>query len=507
MRKFLALSMLLYIFSSCSAIKKPTNGKDDGKLEVNFILINDVYEIAPLSGGQEGGMARVASLKKKYLSDNPNTFLVLAGDFLSPSVYNSLRYEGRAIRGRQMVDAMNAAGVDFVSFGNHEFDITEDELQARIDESRFLWISSNTFHKANGKIKPFAKTNGSQFPKTHIIHLKDADGTEAKIGFIAICLPFNKADYVSYDDPLQTAKTLYEQLKDSVDAVVAITHQSIEDDQKLAREIPSLSLILGGHEHDQRFMKVGNIYIVKALANARSAYAVEMKINRKRNKIKVDPDLEKIDSSYELDSATNEVVQKWTTIAEKNYASLGFNAKRIVVANGEAWDGREAVIRQQSTTLTKLLAKAMQAAAPKADIVIFNAGSIRVDDILQMPVTEYDIIRTLPFGGGITEVDMKGSLVIKVLEQGKQNKGSGGFLIYNEEIQQNTSGQWTLNNIAVDPSKIYRVALSDFLITGKEANLEFLTVENRDIIKVYDLPGQATVPGDIRLALIRYLER
>jgi len=32
---------------------------------------------------------------------------------------------------------MNAAGMDLVVFGNHEFDIKESELQLRLNESTF----------------------------------------------------------------------------------------------------------------------------------------------------------------------------------------------------------------------------------------------------------------------------------------------------------------------------------------------------------------------------------
>ena len=114
MRK-LGLSILiagLFLFSSCSSTQKRAAAKDDGKISFTIVQVNDVYEIAPLDGGKSGGMARVATVKKEYLKENPNTFMVMAGDFLSPSVYNSLKYEGTRIRGKQMVDAMNVAGVD-----------------------------------------------------------------------------------------------------------------------------------------------------------------------------------------------------------------------------------------------------------------------------------------------------------------------------------------------------------------------------------------------------------
>lgn len=208
----------------------------------------------------------------------------MAGDFVSPSVYNSWQHEGKRIRGRQMIEAMNAAQVDFAVFGNHEFDINESELLDRIKESKFQWIASNTFHKQKDAFLPFKYLNGEPFAKTHILHVKDADGTIAKIAIIGLTLSFNKADYVFYTDPLQTANELYNKIKDSVDAVVAITHQLMEDDVKMAKDIPGFSLVMGGHEHDMRFEKIGNVYITKAHANAKSAYVVKMKINKKRKK-------------------------------------------------------------------------------------------------------------------------------------------------------------------------------------------------------------------------------
>jgi 2',3'-cyclic-nucleotide 2'-phosphodiesterase (5'-nucleotidase family) len=147
---------------SCTSSRRAGSFKrDDGKLEVVFVQVNDVYEIAPTSGGSAGGMARVATIKKESKKQNANTFLVMAGDFVSPSVYNSLTFEGKRIRGRQMIEAMNSAGTDLAVFGNHEFDIAESELQERINESTFTWISSNAFHKKNGITRPFEKTLGA----------------------------------------------------------------------------------------------------------------------------------------------------------------------------------------------------------------------------------------------------------------------------------------------------------------------------------------------------------
>jgi 2',3'-cyclic-nucleotide 2'-phosphodiesterase (5'-nucleotidase family) len=454
----------------------------------------------------------VATLKKQYKEQNPNTFLVMAGDFLSPSVYNSLQYEGKRIRGRQMVEVMNSAGTDFAIFGNHEFDISETELQDRINESSFQWISSNAFHKQGNTVVPFAKTNGNNqppFPKTYTVEVTDKDGTKAKIGFIGIVLPFNKTAYVDYTDPLAAAKELYNSLKDSVDAVVALTHQSIDDDKQLAAELPGLAVIIGGHEHDMRFEKVGDVYITKAHANAKSAYVVELDINKRKKRLDVDTRLVYLDEKTPIDSTTNLVVRKWTDIAAQSYSLLGFDAGKVVMSTGEPLNGLETAVRSGSTNLTRLVVAAAADAVPEAQVVLVNAGSIRVDDMLPPPITQYDILRSLPFGGSIKQADMKGSLLVRTLQQGRANKGIGGYLHYNEAVTfDEAANTWKLNGAPIDTTRNYRVALSDFLLTGGEANMGFLTPANPDIVKVYDPIAPApNTQTDIRLAIVKYLEK
>ena len=127
-------------------------------------------------------------------------------------------------------------------------------------------------------------------------------------------------------------------------------------------------------------------------------------------------------------------------------------------------------------------------------------------EILQMPVTQYDVIRSLPFGGSIMEVDMKGSLLIKILNAGKNNLGSGGFLQYSPMLT-NNSNTWALKNIPVDANKVYKIAISDFLMTGGEANMDFLTDKNPDVVKLYPVFTDLKDPrSDVRRAIIRYME-
>lgn len=497
--------VVVIAFISCSSAKVTT--QDDGKIEAVFVQINDVYEIAPINGGAEGGMARIATLKKQYLKTNPNTFLIMAGDFLSPSIYNSLQYNGKKIRGAQMVEAMNSAGMDFACFGNHEFDLNENDLQERLNESTFTWISSNAFHKVNNDTIPFTKNNRA-LPTSFVKAITDADGTTAEIGFIGLVLPANRADYVAYTDALSSAKKFYAQMKDSVDAIVAITHQDSTDDKILAKELPGLAAIIGGHEHVGFIKKVGNVSITKAVKDGQSAVVIKLNINKRSHDFIVQNKSVHITDSIALDSTTNVVVDKWNKIMGKSYATLGFNINEVIISSGEPLETRETVIYRGPSNFTRLVTNAMAAACPQADVVMFNAGSSRLDDIIIPPVTQYDLIRIMAYGGGLREVDMKGSMLVQVLDSARENINKGGWLHYQPVIYNAAANLYNINNIPIDPLKIYRVALTDFLLTGKEVRLDFLNEKNPSIIKVYPAETALNNPkSDIRLAIIKYLQK
>ena len=100
---FYFLSILLFL--SCN--------QDDGKIGFTFLQLNDVYEIAPIQGGEFGGMARVETVHQELLKENKNTLLLMAGDFLNPSLLGTVKYNGERIRGKQMIETMNAMNFDW----------------------------------------------------------------------------------------------------------------------------------------------------------------------------------------------------------------------------------------------------------------------------------------------------------------------------------------------------------------------------------------------------------
>ncbi len=510
MRKFIWVLLLgnsiLFSCKTSSPHNKLQPNADDGKLEVVFLQVNDVYEISPLEGGKVGGLSRVATIKNRLLVQNANTRCIIAGDFLNPSVLGTLKYEGQRIAGRQMVDVMNTMGMDAAIFGNHEFDLSESDLSKRLSESQFQWISSNVFRQTSNAVVPFQSGIASELiPVSRVWEFKDGDGTQLKIGVIGLCLDSNPKDYVYYNNRyIDVARQLTDSLQSVCDYVIALTHLNIADDLELSRQVPGLRLIMGGHDHDHMYHKVADAIVAKADANAKTVYVHKLLYDKKTKKLNIQSDLVPIDDSVPMDSVTQRVVNRWTAIADRSFQELGFEPKEVLLQTKAPLDGRESSIRHHETDLTKLIAQAVSAAT-QADATVLNSGSIRVDDQLEGNITQYDILRTLPFGGEIWEIEMKGSLLKKILEAGQKNEGSGGYLIYDRIAFDASKIVWLVNQKPLDTKKTYRIAVSDFLMSGKEKNLDFLTVTHPDIRLVRKPENGQDLRRDIRQAIIAYL--
>ncbi len=125
-------------------------------------------------------------------------------------------------------------------------------------------------------------------------------------------------------------------------------------------------------------------------------------------------------------------------------------------------DGSEASVRNKPTELAKIIADGMLAAAPGSEIAIYNGGSIRIDDTIQPgELTEYDVIRILPFGGKIVSIKVKGEFLKRILAQGIANKGQGGYL-QTAGITYNLD-QPLHKGAPIEGGRDYIIAISDFL--------------------------------------------
>ncbi len=459
---------------------------------MTVLHFNDIYEITPVSGGKEGGIARVATLRNQLLARNPNTITTLGGDLFSPSAIGTAEYEGDRLAGRQMVDVLNHFGLDYATFGNHEFDVKENQFNQRMQEAKFTWVSSNVFD-ADGK--PYA---GVQ--QNIVIPISDKkSGKTFNIGMFGLTLTVNQPDYVSYTDPLTTAGKQVAQLADQADFIIALTHQAIDDDVALLQKYPQVGLVLGGHEHINYQRWRGNFApLLKGDANVRSVYVVDIFHDPATGKTEIKPTFVPINDSLAEEPALKTVVDQWINIAFEAFRKQGFEPNNVVTTTTEALDGLESSVRSGQTNLTELIARSMLAPYTQAELSVYNSGSIRIDDILPPgKITVYDVIRVLPFGGKVQLAEIKGSLLQKALDQGLENKGAGGYL--QSANTQVSNGIWRINGTPIDASKTYQMAINDFLASGKEHGLDYLKPGNPDFVITNQGEGQAY---DIRQLVI-----
>ena len=97
---------------------------------ITILHINDVHATDVIDQGRYGGLGRASTVLQQLKRSQAPVLMTLGGDYLSPSAIGTAVIDGEPLAGRQMVAALNAVGLDWAVFGNHEFDISEPALRA-----------------------------------------------------------------------------------------------------------------------------------------------------------------------------------------------------------------------------------------------------------------------------------------------------------------------------------------------------------------------------------------
>jgi 5'-nucleotidase/UDP-sugar diphosphatase len=386
---------------ACTGLPKaaaPTN-------PARFLSINDVYIADTLPDGN-GGLARLATLKQRISAEGPVLF-VLAGDFLGPSLLS------RYYNGTQMVEALNAAGLDYATFGNHEFDLPRDTLQARIDESTFKWLSANC-----------VREDGTRFPG--VLPWDTVRVFGKKVGIFGLTLQGQYPPYVQCGSPDSAATIALDSLAAmGADLIVALTHQTLAADVALLNREGQIELVLGGHEHDAHSVAVGTRYVLKADANAVSAQFMTMWGTK--GDWKSAPRLLDVKPNLPMDTVVQAVIDRW-----QDSLRLRLGPNFIVGTAIQPIDALDAPQRQQETVLGNLVTDAIRMGTA-TDVGVINGGALRLNEVIPPgPVWFYTIESMFLFADEtrIVTVPISGQRLRDILETSvsDRNLGSGGFL-------------------------------------------------------------------------------
>jgi len=372
--------------------------QNNSLVRVTFLHVNDVYQFMPVDGGTRGGLARLLTLKKEALKENPHTLFTLGGDTISPSV------ETRTYKGAQMIDAWNAVGIDYAILGNHEFDLKSDVLLERIKESKFVWLGANVFDTRNNKI----------FADTPPFVIREFDGV--KIGIIGFLLPETKQTssmeaFLEVQNFCDVTKKLVPQMrKEGAHAVIGLTHLFMTQDKELAK-CADFDLILGGHEHTLLQSSSNGTPIFKMTADARELGKFNLNFNRQTKKLEsldweIIPVTDKIADAPEFAVVFN----KYKDLLQKLEEPVGMTAVLL--------DARSAENRTQETNVGNFVADAFRQAT-NSDIALVNGGSIRADLTYNPGVlTKRAVLSILPFNNPVVKIEISGKTLRQAIEHG-----------------------------------------------------------------------------------------
>jgi 5'-nucleotidase len=399
-----------------------------------ILQINDVYKVEGLERGRLGGLARVRTLRKRLEAEGRPVLLLHAGDLLFPSVMSKYLRAAPMIRVLNLLDG-NPAAFDpdlVVVFGNHEFDDRDPGvLLGRVAQSDFSWVSSNVRYKS-AKSAP-GEPLSSRLANVHETVVREVGGL--RVGIFGLTTDAQPRDYVAYDYDLPErraaiARALERLRVGGARIVVGLTHQDLDEDERLAREFPAVGIVVGGHEHFFLQRRVGSTWITKADADARTAIIHDVRVAADGSvadafrKVSLDAEVEK-DPAVE-----KEVQASLDELAVAVKAQTGRDLQEVVGETENTLEGVEPAVRGRETALGNFLTDVIRERM-KTDVGFVNGGAIRInDDIPPGPIRNYDLEGIFYFDNAIVSFEITGAQLLDLLRTSvsKVHAGHGRFL-------------------------------------------------------------------------------
>ncbi len=429
---------------------------------LTFLHVNDVYEIWPRRG--VGGLANLATLLKRERKRAPNSIMTLGGDLISPSLLSSIT------RGKHMIRFMNRLRLDVAVLGNHEFDFGLKVLLERVKASKFVWLGANVIGR-DGKL--LAGVRG----------VRQLDMNGVKVGIVGLVTPqagvYIKGNTpVKFGDTIAAARAAVARLKKGgAQVIVALTHLDMREDVELARKVPDIHLILGGHDHHAINTMAGRTLIIKAGSDAAWLAVVDLTVTLRKNKppivvpswrmvalhkIPPDPEVLNLSQSYE----------------DRLKERLGKKIGRLK----SGMSSESNFVRSRETAIGNLFADAVRASV-NTDVAFLNGGGIRGNRRYKSGqwLTARDILTELPFNNNVVVLAVRGSVLKAAIEHGISGVNTGrfpqvsGLKIFYERVRLKGAQVIAIevNGKPLEPSRTYRVATIDFIADGGDGYAMF----------------------------------
>ena len=457
--------------------------------ELRILHTNDVHgRLEPIDyHGKEnvGGFAARAKLIKKIRTENDNVLVLDAGDFAQGTLFYKF------FSGIPDIKFMSKAGYDAVELGNHEFDKGMNSLEKVVDESKIPVLCANIKFLNNPglqtKIKPYV--------------IKDFKGFKvAIIGVIAENLKTlvnNKGGFEVYDVK-DTVRDIVSKVDSQADLIIVLSHIGYDEDIKLAKAVPEIDIIVGGHSHTD-LNSPKNIFYNgdRTLILQDGEFGVQI------GDLKLEADNGEI-KNYSYRQVTLDG-SKQDRYFRKKISKLSREIESVSNQKiGELLTPIDVTKNNPGTGLTKagtLIVKSIKAKVPEVDIVLQNAGGLRGSGPVEKSVTKRNVFELYPFENNIITAEIKGSDLKSIIETSSSRfpSSSDSFLqslgleysidtkkpaqILSEDGLCILKEGKRVSGIKIGgqpliPDKYYKVAVNDFVFNGGNGYSQFKNAKN-----------------------------
>ncbi len=244
-------------------------------VQVTIINTNDLHGYLP-------NLPKLAGIIDDLRKAHPDALVIDCGDVAyNPPVSDRHHFE-------PMPEIMNEIGYDITSLGNHEFQWGSPTLQKELTSKLSSDVlCSNALDKKTGEYLPGVKP--------YVI--KEINGV--KIGFIGLVTtkmatsahPDVGKDVLKRNESETLKKLIPEVRAQGAELVVVMSHQGIDDDPDMARDVPGMDVIVAAHDHQLTQSPIvvpsypGKTYIVEAGSHAKNVGETVLAIDEKTHEL------------------------------------------------------------------------------------------------------------------------------------------------------------------------------------------------------------------------------
>lgn len=435
---------------------------------------NDVHgQVLPTRSrdrAPSGGLPRVAAyvdeVRAEVAASGAGLLVLDAGDWFQGTP------EGMLDEGLPFVRALVAVGYDALCVGNHEFDRGLDNLRRILREAKVPAVLAN--------VRERGADDSVAWAEPYVV-VERAGLAVAIVGLLATETPaitHRDARTLDFVDPLVVLRDAIARLGDDVDLVIPLGHLGIEEDRRIAREVPGLPLVVGGHSHTflEGGERVGETLIVQAGAKARAVGRVDLWY---------DPDERRVVRSLaqlvELEREPSERAARGAT-ARLCAKLVERTAGELDVVVGKLAAPLERGSGHESSTAGNWITDVMRAGG-SADVAIQNRGGIRAE-VPAGAVTRRQLVEILPFGNTLVTFELTGAELRESVRRAVESTERRGIELSGMRLHVRAplveGGATQLVDLEVggkplDPARRYRVATNSFLFGGGDGFFGDLT--------------------------------